>query len=175
MRKWFLLGVAVLGLLTGSGIFRTATAASAATVAYFSFTPASGPPGTVVHLMGGQTYTPDVSIYVNRNDTLRIGPRNTPLAVAHPDANGDWTATITIPNSWPNGDAMLPGTIYIAAVDVDVKPFVVTPAGMPRAGHDTAPGWLPLALLGVALTAAGVWLKIRIQVASGTSVSEKGS
>jgi hypothetical protein len=159
MRKWFLVCIAVWGLLVGSGLFwMGANAAPAATVAYFSFTPASGPPGTVVHLAGGQTYTPDVGIYVNRNDTLRIGAKNTPLAVVHPDRNGDWTATITIPNSWPNGDAMLPGTIYIAAVDVDVHPFEVVPVGMPRAGRDDSEAWLGLGFLGLVLVAIGVWL-----------------
>ena len=159
MRRWFLLCVAMLGLFTGLGVLRTAaTAAPAATVAYFSFEPASGPPGTVVHLTGGQTYTPDVSIYVNRNNTLRIGARNTPLAMAYPDKNGDWTATITIPNSWPNGDAMLPGTIYIAAVDVDVHPFVVTAVGMPRTGQGDNDGWLVVGLLSLLLVAIGVRL-----------------
>lgn len=162
MKKWLTLCLTLLSILTSFGLLQTTSHASrAATVAYFTFTPRSGGPGTVVHITGGDYWAPSVQIYLSKVDHFKIEPLSQPMVVAQPDKNGKWTATITIPSTWSTGEPITPGVIYVVADNVDVHPFNFTLTKLPRTGHSTTPIWFAVVILGLLMVAAGSWLLVR--------------
>jgi hypothetical protein len=154
----------LVGMIIGSNSVEAATSYTLpATVPYFSFTPTSGGPGTIVHLTGGQTYNNQgpISIYVSRVGrvdklTLQPQPPSSPLATTRTDKDGNWTATITIPDRWSTGEPIAAGTIYVFVPEaMNALPFKFLPTALPPTGSSEGPVWIALVVIGVLMIAIG--------------------
>lgn len=148
---------------------------SRATNPYFGFKPASGGPGTVVHLTGGHYWGNPVEIYMHapkytvassRNEDwneacdLNSAPSGPPITTAQSDLNGNWSATFTIPSILPSGQPITKGAVCIEAPSGvrSSVPFIITSDALPRAGQGIGQTFSGLLLMGLALVLLGFTL-----------------
>jgi hypothetical protein len=147
-----------------------------ATESWWSFTPDSGGPGTVIQVKGGHWFIgePVVGIYLVRplatdqdGQITKFEPLGGPLATAQlTEGGGSFDVTIVLRGRMPDGSPISTSALGIAVIgeqsyaktgrpDGSVRPFKFIPASLPSSGKTALGDLLLLAISACMVVLAG--------------------
>lgn len=173
----------VVGLVLSTMVVCTVEAAPLATVPRCSFSPTQGGPGTIVHAQLDQWFstspvdvgfavpiTPDESLGAAFPSSRTLEPIEYPLASMQP-IDGQAETTFRIPANLSSGKPVPVRNLYLVCMEnnqismgggAGPALFTFTISNLPVTGHTLWTPAVPLAMLGIILVVAGLYIRRRL-------------